>query len=454
MDIKTPLSKLKIQIKKKKVYIPAIAVVLILLGYFAVGSKKSATTDTVATVVKRDFAQIVSVTGRVKASSEVSLAFEKSGRVKAIYKAVGDQVYAGEYLVSLENADLFAQLAQANASTKAQQAKLDELKRGSTPEEIAVQEIEVANAKITLADAQRSLSDALVGAYTNIDDVVSNKTDFFFNNPRSISPQFNLQADSQLKSNIESGRLAEGIMLTNWNPDQVKQNLSITKNYLDLIAQVVNALTTGGSNLSQTTIDSYKATVNTARTTILSQISAVTSADQAGRSAQSALTLSQSELDLKKAPTRPEQILAQEAQVEAAQANADSVQAQLNKTILRSPINGIVTAKNVEVGEIVAANTIVVGVISENAFKIEASVAESDIANIKVGDKADVTLDAYNDIHFDAQVATVDPAEVIIEGVPTYKATLVFLKPDPRIRSGMTANTDTTTAVLTDALPI
>ena len=110
------------------------------------------------------------------------------------------------------------------------------------------------------------------------------------------------------------------------------------------------------------------------------------------------------------------------------------------------------TAKNIEVGEIVPANTAAVSVMSRGVYKIEASVAESDIANVRVGNKADVTLDAYQDAHFDAVVTAVDPAEVIIEGVPTYKVTLNFVKKDERIRSGMTANTDIITAEVKGAI--
>ena len=54
-----------------------------------------------------------------------------------------------------------------------------------------------------------------------------------------------------------------------------------------------------------------------------------------------------------------------------------------------------------------------------------------------------MTLDAYgSDIIFDAAVTLMDPAETVLEGVPTYKVTLQFVKADDRIRSGMTANTE------------
>jgi multidrug efflux pump subunit AcrA (membrane-fusion protein) len=74
-------------------------------------------------------------------------------------------------------------------------------------------------------------------------------------------------------------------------------------------------------------------------------------------------------------------------------------------------------------------------------YKITANVPEVDIAKVKIADVAEVTLDAYgSDEKFVATVSSIDPAETIIEGVPTYKVTLRFNDRDTRIKSGMTAN--------------
>jgi multidrug efflux pump subunit AcrA (membrane-fusion protein) len=74
-------------------------------------------------------------------------------------------------------------------------------------------------------------------------------------------------------------------------------------------------------------------------------------------------------------------------------------------------------------------------------FEVEVNVPEVDIAKIAVGNSAKITLDAYGDeVEFTAHVSKYDPAEKIVDGVPTYKTTLLFDKEDARIRSGMTAN--------------
>ncbi|MEK7067539.1 MAG: efflux RND transporter periplasmic adaptor subunit, partial [Patescibacteria group bacterium] len=150
---------------------------------------------------------------------------------------------------------------------------------------------------------------------------------------------------------------------------------------------------------------------------------------------------------MKKAGSTTEQIAGQEAQVQSAEANVKNYQALVAKTILTAPMSGTVAKQDAKVGEIVSANTTVVLLISANNFEIEANIPEADIAKIKVGDTADVTLDAYgNDVHFEVKVTEIDPAETVIEGVSTYKTTFQFANEDIRVKSGLTANLD----ILTD----
>jgi len=173
--------------------------------------------------------------------------------------------------------------------------------------------------------------------------------------------------------------------------------------------------------------------------------------------------LAEQELELKKAGTMEEQIAAQEAQVDKARAEKDQYKAQLSKTIIYSPISGVVTKRNLEPGEIVSANTTVFSIISDvnfsapsssagkqggpaSGWEIEADVPEVDIAKLEIGDIAKITLDAYGDeIFFSAVIVAIDPAETLVEGVPSYKTTLQFEKEDNRIRPGMTANLDIVT---------
>src|SRR3989344_2383078 len=422
--------------RQKSVYLPSIAAVAILAGayFYFFGSDEPELITALA--VHGNLVQIVSVTGRVKPAESVNLAFEKGGRVAWKNAEVGDKVFAGQTLVSLENADLAAQL-------KAEEAKLAELVLGSREEDIRIQKLKVENSEAELKDAEQSADDDLHDAFTKSDDAVRNKVDQFISNPTSSSPQLNFTvSDANLESDIEWERIGFESMLNSWKDNviyisEAKTNLNRLKTFLDKVSLAVNALT-ANSNLSQTTIDGYRAAVLTARTNINTAISNMTSADEKLRSARASLNLEKEELALLLAGTRPEKILAQEASV-------DNFRAQLAKTIIRAPINGTVTIQNAKAGEIVGAGTAVISLISETNFEIEANVPEADVAKIHLDDKAETTLDAYGSgVVFETAVSAIDPAETIIEGVATYKTTLQFAGKDERIKSGMTANVDIT----------
>ena len=158
--------------------------------------------------VKRgDVVQEVSVTGKVEPAKSVNLSFEKSGRVVASNADVGSHVWAGQALIELDHAEVSAQLAQANANIKSQQAKLDKLLRGTRDEEVSVEETKVANAKLNVGDAERNLKDKIYDAYTKSDDAIRNKVDQLFTNPRSSSPTLKVSfADSKAEDYLKFNR--------------------------------------------------------------------------------------------------------------------------------------------------------------------------------------------------------------------------------------------------------
>jgi len=86
---------------------------------------------------------------------------------------------------------------------------------------------------------------------------------------------------------------------------------------------------------------------------------------------------------------------------------------------------------------------------------MEAYIPEADIAKVAVGNKAEVTLDAYgSDQIFPASIYQIEQAETFLDGVATYKVKLKFDKEDSRIKSGMTANIDIITKEVKGALTL
>lgn len=444
---------------------PIVIVIIVVLAgggfgywYFA---KRAIAPSSLVVVTRGSIVQEVTVTGNTKPEQSVDLAFEKSGKVVGVFANVGDAVSAGKLLIKLDSSELAGSLAEAEANVDAQNAKLLELKNGTRLEEIQIDETKVANAVIALDDARRGLIDKLNDAYTKSDDAIRNTADEFFSNPRSFNPQFNFSGtDPQLKSNLEHGRFLLEPSLADWKSslqtlsagsdlgsysDAAKKNLGAIKSFLDNIAFAINSLTPSAS-APQSTIDAYKANVATARANINTAIVNLSAAVEKWRSQDSALTLAKNELALAKAGTVADRITAQDAALKQAQAKRATIQAQIAKTFLYSPIAGVITKQEAKVGEIAPANIVLVSVISQNKFEIDANVPEADIAKISVGNQARVSLDAYGDAAFRARVAQIDPAETVVDGVPTYLVKFRFDGEDSRVKSGMTANIDIETA--------
>ena len=432
---------------------------------------------------RQDLKEVVSATGRVQPADNVSLVFERSGRVGAVQVRVGDQVSRGAVLASLDASDLAAEVrreearvetaraafTQYQATRAAQNAKLTELLRGPRPEELAIAQVKVQNTDIALADAKNRLLAALRDAYTKADDALYNNADQLFSNPRTIQPQFNYYiANSQLETEIENGRYARGATLAAWKASldvlstegdlvaaagKAQEELVVLAAFFNMLGSAVNALTPNAS-LSQTTIDGYKTDIAAARAAVNTAISNVNTDTEKLRSAEASRTLAQNELQLTEAGATPEaieaaraavaeaeaNIVAQRARIAEAEAGLESARAALGKTVLTAPIDGVVTRVDISPGELASSN-VAIALISTGAFEIEVRVPEVDIAFIGVGNPAEVTLDAYGDqAVFSATVASIDPAETIVEGVATYTTTLSFDMRDDRVRSGMTAN--------------
>ncbi|MEW6610044.1 MAG: efflux RND transporter periplasmic adaptor subunit [Patescibacteria group bacterium] len=166
--------------------------------------------------------------------------------------------------------------------------------------------------------------------------------------------------------------------------------------------------------------------------------------------AQAQTILTQTEGDLKSAeaqyqktiapPTKEEMALLQ-AKLNEARASLATAQDALEKTILKSPLNGIITNVEVKVGEAVSPTVTVIRLLTEDALEITVQTPEADIPKVQVDDSADITLDAFgSDRVFTGKVTFINPAETIIEGVVYYEVTVAFDKAIPEIKPGMSAD--------------
>lgn len=157
---------------------------------------------------------------------------------------------------------------------------------------------------------------------------------------------------------------------------------------------------------------------------------------------------SKSELDTAK-------IKLQNAQAALASANASVAQyaaalkaqeTDLTKTSIRSPINGVVLTRSIEPGQTVASSlqAPILFNIAEDLTQMElnVAVAEADVGQIKVGQNAKFTVDAYPEKNYQAKVKQVRYGSKTVDNVVSYETILNVDNTDLTLRPGMTATAD------------
>lgn len=160
------------------------------------------------------------------------------------------------------------------------------------------------------------------------------------------------------------------------------------------------------------------------------------------------------EKDLEAAERDYDNALAQlqldQAQVKQAEAALNSALTELSYTEIKSPVNGIVISKAVEVGQTVAASfsTPELFSVAEDLTKmqIEATVAEADIARVKDGQAVRFTVDSYADEYFHGKVVQVRNEALTTSNVVTYMVVIEIDNSELKLKPGMTANVEIITA--------
>jgi RND family efflux transporter MFP subunit len=132
------------------------------------------------------------------------------------------------------------------------------------------------------------------------------------------------------------------------------------------------------------------------------------------------------------------------AAVAAAEASARSAQVALDQTLIRAPFDGVILTKNANVGDNITpfsqaaeSKGAVVTMADMSTLEVEADVSESNLSRIRVGQAAEIQLDAYPGLRMDGVVARMVPT------VDRSKATLMvklrFVHLDPRVLPDMSA---------------
>lgn len=232
------------------------------------------------------------------------------------------------------------------------------------------------------------------------------------------------------------------------NIEAAEQDVKNAENYYDDALDYYNEDKTNTRKLTLTTAENNVKDAKEAKKTVEEQ------AELSEISAENTVAAARAKVETTESKFAEE---SRDATIANARASYDITFNNLSRSVLRSPVSGIITEVNNKKGDILGT-----GVIKESFAKlisgdlmIEAQIPESDILKIKIGQRAYFTLDALStDEKFSAEVIEIFPASTVVQDVISYKVKFKLNNPDSRFKPGMTANLEIETAQKDSVLKI
>lgn len=313
------------------------------------------------------------VTGRIE-GYDTDIGAKVAGRIDFVAVREGDAVRKGQLIVRLDDDQVQAQLKGADARLDASQKQEEQARL-----QINLLESQILETQLTLQQAQGSAKGQIFQAESSV---------------AASEAQLN-QAEAQVQQAISELKLAQV------NRDRYAQLVTqgvITRQQFD---QAQTSYETALANLRsrQASVESFRKLVNSAQGQLAQ--AQTTGLNPDIRSAQLAglrTQLAQTKLKLAQA----------QAEVNKAKADKQEIQAQIAYLNIISPIDGVVTARSVEPGEVVASGKTLLSVINPNTVYLRGFIPEGEIGNVRVGQNAKVFLDSAPDKPLSAKVSAID----------------------------------------------
>jgi HlyD family secretion protein len=349
--------------RKRKIIIAVSAVALlgiIIVVSILAGGKDEPEVTTVKVTVRPELRSTVTASGEVRPIQFINLTSEVAGRIEEIYVKEGQPVTKGQQLVRLDPTQLQSNQA---AQAAALQAAISDTQNART--QVLAAQNGVATAQQSLTVAEASLSQArqqLVSVQTIVD-----------------SAQVSLNtAQRELKRTTE---LVESNVASRAEYDAAR----------DRFEQARVALRTAQANLEtqKIAIEEAKARVNQQRIAV--------------RNAQTNVVVAQ------------QSVKTSEARASQQQAILSGQGSQLAKATQVAPITGVIADIPSKVGQFAVAqlsSTPLLTIADMSIVNVEVKVDETEIANVEVGQKAKVKVDAFQDREIDGEVTQKTPLAV------------------------------------------
>jgi HlyD family secretion protein len=270
----------------------------------------------------------------------------------------------------------------------------------------------------------------------------------------TINPVINVLVGSQVSGTIKelyadfNSQVKEGQVIAQIDPaifqaqvDQAKANvLTAQANLLNAQANLENAK----ANLAKAEVSvlDTKRTLDRNRPLLERNVIAQATLDTAQANYDTAVA--QRDVAQAQVESAKSQVESSKAQVEQVKAALKLAETNLKYTTIRSPVNGTVISRNVDVGQTVAASlqapTLFTIAKDLTQMQVDTNVSEADVGRVAIGQEATFTVDAYPEKTFRGKVSEVRNAPIIVQNVVTYDVVIQVDNKDLKLKPGMTAN--------------
>nr|MCW1967267.1 efflux RND transporter periplasmic adaptor subunit [Anaerolineae bacterium] len=461
------------------------AVVQQQLGRFGVGASNTATaevnlaTATKITVDKSTLETKVVANGKVIARNVGIVAFPRAGQVVTLAVKLGDQVKAGQFLARQDTSDLeftakqsyasylstlatFSQTIKAADSrdidtAKSQlasaQASLADLQKGPSANDVASARANLLNAQNALKqkqDAAKGVSQEITSAKAQLDNsavALRSAQSAAAGNDTSVTSALGAlqNAEATLKTNQAAYDRAYKTNPAGIGGSSAGLNLEkATNDYNVAKANYQKALDNSKTGLEKANNDYALAQANYQRAldnskTDLTRAQNDLSVAQANynklfekaklgqiAAAESQVANAQAKLDQLQKPNNEESVASAKAKLEQAEIAWQQADANLKRTAVYAPFDGVITTLNFDVGDYMNGGQKAMEVIALDRPLFEIDVDEADIANVRVGQQSRVLLQAYNNRPITATVEYIAPAATTSGNINTVKVRLAI----------------------------
>lgn len=434
---------------KKRILLIGIPLVIILL--LVLKAHKVNPSDFTVFVVKNDnLVSTIRSTGQVTSVTDLSLGFKSSGVVRSVVVKVGDVVRKGSILATLDNQDELGSLLQAQAAQKLAEANYQKTLEGATSEELQVSLASLNNAKIDLENTKKQQAVLVENARRTLlsSDLVATPTTTTTQSIQNpiISGTYTGTTEGSYKLSIYqtgSGSYYSVSGLGTYS-GAFSSSAPSPLGLEGLYVQAPVGFTLGSNNVWTIEVpnkqsSSYVTNYNLYQNALANQTATT-------QSAQALVDQREAEYNLKKAQARPADLDAKEAEVLSAKGRVQSAAAMYENTIIRAPADGTITKVDIKVGEVAEVQKEAIILQDVGNLYIEASVNESNITNVAVGQNVALTIDAFGpEKMFSGIVTEVDPGATVEDGIVNYIVKISIQEKEESIKPGMNANVTITT---------